>query len=155
MSVHRIAVVPPDEQTVHQITEIKLLFHFLISFNNVCRYLLTVLSKQQLIQPLGYLTSSELLRSKAKSFFYVIDASQIFEAKSQLWCQYTTQKNITPLILYFVTKTHKTLVLFYDTILKNSTQLIDKTIYTSGAMTSKFGRNDRIPVHSIIVRPNE
>ena len=27
---------------------------FLISFNNVCRYLLTVLSTQQLIQPLGY-----------------------------------------------------------------------------------------------------
>ena len=66
VSVHRIAVVPPDEQTVHQITEIELLLHFLISFNNVCRYLLTVLSKQQLIQPLGYLTSSELLRSKAK-----------------------------------------------------------------------------------------
>ena len=43
-------------------------------------------------------------------------------------------------MLYFATKTHKTLVLFYDTILKNSTKLIDKTTYTSGAMTSKFGR---------------
>ena len=134
---------------MHQITEIKLLFHFLISFNNVCRYLLTVLSKQQLIQPLGYFNFFGTSAIKSEIIFLCN------EAKSQLWCQYTTQKNITPLILYFVTKTHKTLVLFYDTILKNSTQLIDKTIYTSGTMTSKFGRNDRIPVHSIIIRPNE
>ena len=38
-------------------------------------------------------------------------------------------------MLYFVTKTHKTPVLFDDTILQNSTQLIDKTTYTSGIMT--------------------
>ena len=43
-------------------------------------------------------------------------------------------------MLYFITKTHKTLVLFYDTILKNSTQLIDKMTYTSGTVTSKFGQ---------------
>ena len=36
----------------------------LISFRNISRYFLTVLSKKQLIQPLGYWTSSELLRSK-------------------------------------------------------------------------------------------
>ena len=66
----------PDEQTVHQITKIKLLFHFLISFSYVCKYLLTALSKQLLIQPLEYLTSLELLRSKAKSFCYVIDTSR-------------------------------------------------------------------------------
>ena len=34
---------------------------------NVCRYLLTVLPKQLLIQPLKYLTFSERQRSKAKS----------------------------------------------------------------------------------------
>ena len=51
----RMGVDPPEEQTVHQITKMKLLFHFFfISFSNVCRYLLTVLSKQQLIQPQGY-----------------------------------------------------------------------------------------------------
>ena len=51
-------------------------------------------------------------------------------------------------MLYFVTKTKKTLVLFYDTILQNSKQVIDKTTYTSGAMTSKFGPTDRrIPYH--------
>ena len=60
-------------------------------------------------------------------------------------------------MLYFITKTHKTLVLFYDTILKNSTQLIDKMTYTSGTVTSKFGQkglgwfdswalNDWIPI---------
>ena len=53
---------------------------------------------------------------------------------------YNSEKNITPFMLYFITKTHKTLVLFYDTILKNSTQLIDKMTYTSGAVTSKFGQ---------------
>ena len=53
---------------------------------------------------------------------------------------YNSEKNITPSMLYFITKTHKTLVLFYDTILKNSTQLIDKMTYTSGTVTSKFGQ---------------
>ena len=43
-------------------------------------------------------------------------------------------------MLYFITKTHKTLVLFYDTILKNSTQLIDKMTYTSAVVTLKFGQ---------------
>ena len=72
----RMEVDLPDEQTVHQITKIKLLFNFLISFSYVCKYLLTALSKQLLIQPLEYLTSLELLRSKAKSFCYVIDTSR-------------------------------------------------------------------------------
>ena len=62
----------------------------LISFSNVCRYLLTMLSKQQLIQLLEYLTSAELLRN----------------VSIQL------SKNIKPFMLCFVTKTHKTLVLF-------------------------------------------
>ena len=53
---------------------------------------------------------------------------------------YNSEKKIKSFMLYFVTKTHKTLVLFDDTILQNSTQVIDKTTYTSGAMTSKFGR---------------
>ena len=47
---------------------------FKISFNNVFRYLLTVLSKQLLIQPLEYLTSE--LRAKAKSSCYVKDTSR-------------------------------------------------------------------------------
>ena len=65
-----------DEQTVHQITKIKLFSTLLITFSNICRYFLTVLSKQQLIQPLEYWTSLELLRSKSKSFFYAVGASR-------------------------------------------------------------------------------
>ena len=49
-----------------------------------------MLSKQQLIQLLEYLTSAELLRN----------------VSIQL------SKNIKPFMLCFVTKTHKTLVLF-------------------------------------------
>ena len=75
---------------------------FFISFNNVCRYLLTVLSKQKLIQPLGYLTSSELLRSKAKSFFYVIDASRpnIWGKKSVVMSVYNSEKYYTTHIVF-------------------------------------------------------
>ena len=110
----RIEVDLPDEQTVHQITKIKLLFHFfIISFSNVCRCLLTVLWKQQLIQLLEYLTSSELLQSRAKSFFIY---NRCFKAKylrQKVSCDVSIHlgKNIKSFMLYFVTETHKTLVL--------------------------------------------
>ena len=80
----------PGKQTNYKLQRLCCYSNLLISFSNVCRYLLTMLSKQQLIQLLEYLTSAELLRN----------------VSIQL------SKNIKPFMLCFVTKTHKTLVLF-------------------------------------------
>ena len=44
---------PTNKQCI-QLQRLSCCSILLISFSNVCRYLLTVLSKQQLIQPLGY-----------------------------------------------------------------------------------------------------
>ena len=80
----------PGKQTNYKLQRLCCYSILLISFSNVCRYLLTMLSKQQLIQLLEYLTSAELLRN----------------VSIQL------SKNIKPFMLCFVTKTHKTLALF-------------------------------------------
>ena len=73
-----------------------------------------MLSKQQLIQLLEYLTSSELLQSKAKSFFTCNRCIKAKYLRQKVSCDVGIQlrKNIKLFMLYFVAKTHKTLVLF-------------------------------------------
>ena len=84
----RKAFVPPEvdppedwnsiRPTIKQCIKLKRLSCYsviLISFSNVCRNLLTVLSKQ-LIHQLEFWTSSGLPRSKAKSFCFVRGASR-------------------------------------------------------------------------------
>ena len=79
---------------------------------------------------------------KSEIIFFLCNGhieAKYIEAKSQLWCQYTTQKKI---LSHSCCISLKKLIKhwFYDTILQNSTQLIDETIITSSEMTSKFGR---------------
>ena len=86
----RMKVDWPGKQTNYKLQRLCCYSILLISFSNVCRYLLTMLSKQQLIQLLEYLTSAELLQNVSVQL----------------------SKNIKPFMFFFVTKTHKTLVLF-------------------------------------------